>query len=626
MRSPEIPHSAEFPSVFGTGRWAIRMAWADHAPQLSGLAVLTAARGLLPAAAALVMRELINAVVAAARVPPGRISPVLPWLALALGLTVAEIVTGFLHKYLAQRFYDDVDLSVTARILDHAGKLDLGFFEDPRFQDVIHRAQQNTAMHFSRFVVEGMTFCTQVLQSVSLIAILASIDPLTVFVLVPLVLPHVWFQWRLSKKHYLKEQIRTTKRRWSQYFVSLLTSQRSVPEVKLLGMAPIVTGRFRALMAEFRDQNREIFRSGFVGDSVCAVVITAAFYAVFAGVCVRFLNGALRIGDVVVFGTAGLRFRSSLETVVSSISSAIEHALYISNLRHFLGVAPGVTEGEGLTPPAGRGEIEFQDVTFTYPGSVLPAFSNVSFHLKAGETVAFVGKNGAGKTTLAKLVARLYEPQSGRILVDGVDVRQWPLDFLHAQIAFVFQNYGRYEATAADNIAYGDWRRLLENRCEVERIARYAGIDDVVGKMPQGYDTLLGRKFGEYDLSDGQWQKIALARALARNASVLVLDEPTSNLDAAAEYDLFCRFRDLAHGRTTILISHRFSTVKMADRIIVLEQGRILESGTHQELLAAGGHYSKLYALQQFRTDATDEPATAAAGSGRHVDKPESSA
>jgi ATP-binding cassette subfamily B protein len=217
--------------------------------------------------------------------------------------------------------------------------------------------------------------------------------------------------------------------------------------------------------------------------------------------------------------------------------------------------------------------------------------------------VALVGENGAGKSTVAKLISRLYDPDRGRILFDGIDLRAWDLDHLYHQISCVFQNYGRYEATVAENIAFGDWGAMLGDRARIEAVARLANVDDMVRAMPQGYDTLIGRMFGDYDLSGGQWQRLAVARAFARDAALLILDEPTSNLDARAEYDVFSRFRELAHGRTTVLISHRFSTVRMADRILVLAAGRIVESGTHKALIARGGHYASLYELHRRQLD-----------------------
>ena len=561
--------------------------------------MVTLARGLFPAALALAARGLINAAVESANNQAEALSAALPWLVFGLGLTIIEGVSSLSHRFLMQRFADDADLSITSKILNHAARLEVAFFEDPRFQDLIHRAKQNTAAHFSRFLGDTLTFITQFVQIVSLIGVLAAMEPFVLIVLIPLALVHLRFQWGLSKRHYLEEYMRTTKHRWAHYFISLLTTRHSVPEVKLLGLAPILIEKSRSLMAEFSDQNRKRYLTSFKGGSVIAILMTVVFYALLTNVLRRFLAGALTVGDVAVFGTVGLRLRSALDTAVLSGTRALGQILYISNLREFLSVQPKINPNSGLKPSSAKGEIEFRNVTFTYPGGKEPVLSEVSFHITPGETVALVGRNGAGKTTLVKLIARFYDPNVGGIFYDGIDLRELSLDYLYRQIAFVFQGFVPYEATVSENIAYGDWNRLLQDRDQVERVARHTGVDKMIEIMPQGYDTPLGRRFGRYDLSSGQWQQIAMARAFARDASLLILDEPTSNLDAMAEYELFNRFRKLAEGRTTVLISHRFSTVRMADRIVVLDKGRIIELGAHRDLVAGKSLYATLYETQQ---------------------------
>jgi ATP-binding cassette subfamily B protein len=246
------------------------------------------------------------------------------------------------------------------------------------------------------------------------------------------------------------------------------------------------------------------------------------------------------------------------------------------------------------------GSVELIDVSFTYPGAGSPAISDISMYIRPGEVVALVGENGAGKTTLAKVIARLYDPDWGSVRFEGIDVKDWSLEHLHRRIAFLSQGFARYEATAAD-IANGDWHRLLDKPDRIRDVAAAAGCDGLIQTMPQGYDTMLGRMFGEHDLSGGQWQKLAMARVLGRDASLLILDEPTAHLDARAEYELFCRFRDLAKGRTTILVSHRFTTLAMADRIFVMDGGRIVESGHHNDLLARSGAYARLYDMHRIQ-------------------------
>ena len=597
------PSGESFSRLLDSAVWTVKEVWSTNKSLLVSLAIVTLARGLFPASLALVIRGLINSVMAAENNLAEAFSILLPWLVLGLIITVIEAVSSLFYRFLMQRFFDDIDLSINCKILDHAAQQDIAFFENPRFQDIIHRAQQNAANHFSRFLADTLTSATQFVQIVSLLVVLIAVEPLVIAVLIPLSIIHLRFQWLLAKRHYFDEYMRTTKRRWTRYFISLLTTRMSVPEIKLLGLAPLLTNKFRNIMGEFRDQNRSRYQSSFRGSSIIAVFATIAFYALLANVLRRFLAGALTIGDVAVFATVGLRLRSVMETAVLSTTNALGETLYISNLKEFLSIKPQMKKASGLKLSSTKGDIEFRNVSFTYPGVNKPVLSEVSFRIMPGETVAFVGKNGAGKSTLVKLIARFYEPDHGCILYDGIDIRELSLDYLHRQIAFLFQGIIPYEATASENIAYGDWARLLTDIDQVKQIANNTGLDEMIDIMPQGYNTMLGRKFGEYDLSNGQWQQIALARAFARDSSLLILDEPTSNLDATTEYELFNQFRKFANGQTTILISHRFSTVRIADRIMVLNKGRIVESGTHNELIGNKGPYSRLYEIHRKQMD-----------------------
>jgi ATP-binding cassette subfamily B protein len=476
----------------------------------------------------------------------------------------------------------------------------VGFFEDPRFQDMLARVQANTARHFSQFVTNCLGVATSMLQMGSLVVILVAIEPVITLILLPLTFPYLVARWRLAQSRYEKEYTRATKRRWTYYFVTQVTDQKWVPEVKLLGLAPVFIERFRTLMAEFRDQDRRLDKLVFGVDFVFAIGATIALYGILVRIIGQVLAGVLTVGDVAIYAGATNRLRIALQNVVTSSAIIREGMLYISTLDKYLSIKSHIAQTAGLKPGLAGGIIECKNVSFTYPGSRQPVLTDVSFRIEPGETIALVGENGAGKTTLAKLLARLYDPTDGCILVDNVDLRELPQKDWHDQIGFVFQSFGFYEATAADNISFGDWQRLLQDRDSIIQIAELANVHRMIEDMPQGYDTFLGRFFGEYTISQGQWQRLAVARAFAReNASLLILDEPTSNLDARAEYDLFCRFQELAAGRTTVLISHRFSTVSMADRILVLDDGRIVEQGRHQDLLARGGYYASLYRLHE---------------------------
>ena len=585
--------------LWANARWSMAVTWSTNRMLTAGLVIATLLGSLIPAGSAIVARSLVNEVVGLIKGSTPDVSGVLPWLALGLGLALLDALVGLGDAFIQQALYDDLNIEVTLRMLRHASSLDLATFEDPRVQDIRDRAEQNTARHFIQFVSSSLDAVMGVVQVISLTAVLAVIEPVLTLALLPLFAPYLIFQWRLSRARYSEEYSRTTKRRWTRYYVSRLTSHQTVPEVRLLDLAPFLIRSFRELMEEFRLKDRRLYRRGLVGGVVFAMLTTTAYYLAFARVALRAAAGVLTVGDVAVYGGAAVRLRNTLESVVRSASLALEQALYISNLREYLAITPGLTSTGSAHPTALRGEIVLDQVSFTYPGSTIPAVSDVSFRIRPGETVALVGENGAGKSTVAKLISRLYDPDRGRILFDGIDLREWDLDHLYHQISCVFQNYGRYEATVAENIAFGDWSAMLGDRARIEAVARLANVDDMVRAMPQGYDTLIGRMFGDYDLSGGQWQRLAVARAFARDAALLILDEPTSNLDARAEYDVFSRFRELAHGRTTVLISHRFSTVRMADRIVVLAAGRIVESGTHKVLIARGGHYARLYDLHR---------------------------
>jgi ATP-binding cassette subfamily B protein len=599
--TPGAPFSAavEPRELIASARWALRLAASTRPSLLAAVAATTLLRGLVPAAMAIAARGAVNATLAAAADRSLGIAPILPWILLGLGLAVLDGLTAAVNRYGTYRLRDELDYRVTGDLLEHAAKLELAYFEDPRSQDVLARAKQEPAEHVAKFVGELLALAGNGLQVLSLLGVLAVIEPLFLAAVALCALPYGLFQARLALRRYAIEHLRATKRRWSSYFVAALTDRATVAEVQLLRLAPHLIERFRSLMGEFRDQDGILHRRDLRGAALFVLMTTVATYVIFLRVAVRVVGGSATIGDLAIFGGASTRLRVALESLVNAISGLLQRTLHIANVTEFLATEPATSRPADVAPPPGGGEIEFERVTFTYPGAVEPALSAVSLHIRAGETVALVGENGAGKSTLVKLVAGLYRPDSGALRLDGVDLRELPADALRDRMAFVLQNFGRYEASAADNIAYGDWRRLLDDREQVREIARRAGVDALLESLPNGYDTQLGRTFGDVDLSGGEWQRVALARAFARDARLLVLDEPTSNLDARAEHDLFLRFRRLAHGRTTILVSHRFSTVAMADRIVVLERGRIVESGSHAELMVRAGAYAQLYELQR---------------------------
>jgi len=582
-----------------TARWSFGLAWQTGRIFFAGRLIIALSVGLVPAAFALVIRGLVNAVVVATQQTEPQLVDVLPWLLAGLGVTMFEVVSRMFDRYAAGRFHDEFDLDVTARIMSHADELDIGFFEGSQFQDTLERARENTTWNLMQLLSSSLTLVSSSIQVVSLTSVLFMLEPLALAVLLPFALLHFLFQWKISRQYYDDERRRATKYRWKRYYTTLLTKRDVVPETKLLNLGPIIVERYREFMTEFRDVNRKRHLRSFVGGSIFAGLTICAVYVMFGRVVHRVLSGALSVGDVAIFGVAALRLRNALESIVLSSASSLTHALQVAHLREFLEVTPVIRRKEGRASGIGRGGVEVDNVTFTYPGASSPTLVDLSLRIEPGEIVALVGRNGAGKTTLVHLLARFYDPQRGSIRIDGIDLRELSQEYLHERIGFVFQHPGRYEASVRENIAYGKWATLLNNGNGVQTIARRAGIEPFIERLPHGYDTQLGREFGETNLSGGQWQQIAIARALARDAALLILDEPAASLDAEAEYELFCSSRRLAEGRTTILISHRFSTVSMADRILVMDRGRLVESGTHSQLLAKNGYYATLYSFQQ---------------------------
>lgn len=580
--------------------WGLRLVWSTNAPLFCGLAFTTIVRGLLPAALALAIRGLINAAVGVTEAGTVEIGPLVPWLVLGFALSTADALSRLANRLFADRLHDDLNLRITTDVLTHAAEMELAFFEDPSRQDMLARTQANLGSRLATLLTAGQNTITHLLVILSLIGVLTAIEPLVPLVVAPFALPFLFFQWRLARARHQEEYSRATRHRWTSYFVSKLTQSESVAEVKLLGLPSLLIERFQKVLEGFRDRSSELHWRSFKGSAVAGVLTVVALYLVFLKVAVETLQGGVTLGDLAIFGGATARLRNAVDDAIRSLTTSLEQVLFVSHLLDFLSVEPERSAASGAAlPPVAAARVELRNVSFTYPGSAAPAVRAVSLEIRPGETLAIVGENGAGKTTIVKLLACLYEPDEGEILFDGIDIRDIPKSEYWNRLGFVFQTFGRYEATVAENIAYGDWRNLLDRPDRIEAVAKRTGIHDMLDGLPKGYETWAGRMFGEHSLSGGRWQQVAVARAFAKDCSLLVLDEPTSNLDASAEYQLFCKFKQLAQGKTTILISHRFSTLGMADRIAVLKEGELVEVGTHNELVGASGVYATLYGLHE---------------------------
>ena len=554
---------------------------------------------LLPVGMLYVARLIINQIVAVVTHNAANSAHIWLLLGAELGLAVASDVNGraisLLDSLLGDRFTNQVSL----RLMEHAGRLDLTSFEDPVFYDKLERARRQTTGRLGMVAsLAGMV--QQLITLLSLSVGIVWFSPWFLPLLTLALAPVFMGETRFAMLSYSMLYKWTPERRQLDYLRLLGASNASAKEVKIFNLAPFLTRRARVLFDRFYEENKALaVRRATVG-TLLNLLPSIGYYAAYAIILQKTISGALTIGDLTFLTAAFARSRGLMEQIFNSFSNVAEQALFLEDLFDFFRTEPTIVSRPNAIPAPRpiRDGYEFRHVSFTYPGSEKLVLDGVSLRFHAGERIALIGENGAGKTTLVKLLARLYDPTMGTVLLDGVDLREYEVDDLRREVGVIFQDYMRYDMTAADNIGLGRVE-ALEDRDRIASSAGKARADAVIELLPRGYDQMLGRRFDDgLDLSAGQWQKIALARAYMRDAQVLVLDEPTASLDARAEYEVFQQFAALTRDRMAVLISHRFSTVRMADRILVLESGKIAEQGTHEQLLRYGGRYAELFELQ----------------------------
>jgi ATP-binding cassette subfamily B protein len=579
---------------------AFRLVWSSAPRIVVGSLVLRGAGALLPIAGLWVSKTLIDAVVAAAAGSPTR-SPREIGLLVASGflLGVLAAVFGRSTDFLESRLADEFSRDVSLRVMRQAATLDLAWFENPAFHDTLERARAQATDRIVLLSAMGTLFQ----RTVGLVTMAAGVvyyEPWLFVVLVLCVVPTFMGESHFALVGYKLAHRLTPRRRELDYLRLVGSSRESAKEVKMFDLGPHLEGRYRSVAGDVIRDNRRLAGRRLVWGTLLTAVATLGYFASYGYLVWQAVEGRITVGTLTFLAGALGTAQAELSGVFSLVSSISEHALFLTDLLSFLALEPTIASKPGMLPAPRpiRDGLEFRRVSFRYPGTDKLVLKDLDFRIEPDERVAIVGENGGGKTTFVKLVARLYEPTSGSILLDGIDLREYRIDELRREIGVIFQDFFRYDMQVRDNIAAG----RLELRGDDEALweaARKSGADDTVAGLPGRLEQMLGRRFeGGVDLSGGQWQSIALARAYLRDAQLLILDEPTASLDALAEAEAFANFAEITKGRMAILISHRFSTVRMADRVVVLANGRISEEGTHDDLVAARGRYAQLYETQ----------------------------
>jgi ATP-binding cassette subfamily B protein len=588
-----------FFGVFRYSRRALALVRDTNQTLLLALAALTLVAGLMPAAVAWVGAQIVDAVVTAARASNGEIHAVLRWV-LIEGLLVAVLAAtqrglslcqALLRAQLGQR--------VNVMILEKALTLELRHFEDSEFYDRLTRARREASVRPLSLVMRTFGLVQHAVSLVSFAALLIKFSPWTVVVLLLAGVPAFIAETKFSGDAFRLFRWRSPETRMQNYLETVIAREDHVKEVKLFALGKRLLQRYRDIFVKLYREDRALSIRRDSWGFALGLVGTAALYGAYAWIAASTVRGGITLGQMTMYLMLFRQGQAAVSSILSAVGGMYEDNLYLSTLYEYLETPVELALGNAPRGPRPEDGIRLEHVSFKYPDSATPALQDVNLHLPPGTSLALVGENGSGKTTLIKLLTRLYQPSSGRILFEGLDIREWDEAALRVRIGVIFQDFARYQLNAGENIGAGD-EPEFDNAVRWREAAAKGQADDFIDQLPKGYNTQLGKWFRDgRELSGGQWQKIALSRAFMRiKADVLVLDEPTAAMDARAEAEVFEHFRQLAAGRITILISHRFSTVRMADRIAVLDQGRVIEQGSHAELLHQGGHYAQLFTLQ----------------------------